>query len=336
MQKKNLTSLDVARIAGVSQSTVSRVLRNQPTVTSKTRAHVLKIIEEQAYLPNAAARSMKTNRSGSIAVVVANLTNPLYPMLLQLLVDCLARHGLRTTVWEVPRDLNASFAAAINESSNDGIIFATANDSAMPFFEAIASKKPVILMNRCLSSNAFDAVISDNRAGGQAAAAYLLAAKRKKIGLISAQSEASTIKEREQGFLAELRKHGKKVSCTRSPYEFQAFNYENGYLAAQQLLELEPDIDSIFCTNDIIAIGALDGARAGGKRIPDDIWIIGYDDIPMAGWDSISLTTVHQPVADMTALVVERLRSRIARPELPPLIARLPNRLVVRRSTAFK
>jgi len=332
--KKNLTSQDIARLAGVSQSTVSRVVRNHPNIKGKTRDHVLEVIRNHGYAPSAAARSMKTNRSGSVAVIVANLTNPLYPSLLHLLVKQLSRHGLRTTVWEMDTDLDDAAAKAIAESDVDGVIFATAVESSLPQHRIIAASKSVVLMNRSVSTPAFDAVVSDNRAGGAMVARYFADAGRQRIGFISGLSQASTIQERERGFINEFERSSRGASFIRSPLRFDAFTYENGYQAIHQLLAIDPDVDSIFCTNDIVAIGALDGARAQGKRIPEDLWVIGYDDIPMAGWDAIGLTTVRQPLASMATMVVERLLLRIAQPEAPTQTTKLPNELIVRETTA--
>ena len=330
---RKLTSLDIARLAGVSQSTVSRVLRQLPNVDDKTREHVLQVIRERRYAPSAAARSMKTNRSGNVAVVVANLDNPLYPALLHHLVEQLAGRELRATVWEPVADLDSATARAIAESAVDGVIFTTAIDAARLQHEAIAASKPVILMNRSLSGRGFDAVVSDNLAGGARVAAYFAAAGRRRIGLISGQSPASTIRERERGFMRELSRHGDAMQCWPSTLQFDLFTYENGYRAARELLARHPDIDALFCSNDIVAIGAQDGARAVGRVIPDDLWVAGYDDIPMAGWDAIGLTTVRQPLESMTSLAVERLCLRIAQPDLPPRTTKLANELIARRST---
>ncbi|NYT36034.1 LacI family transcriptional regulator [Allopusillimonas soli] len=328
---RKLTSQDIARLAGVSQSTVSRVIRRLPNVDDKTREHVLSVIAQHGYAPSAAARSMKTRSNGSVAVVVADLANPLYPTLLHLLVGELAQRGLRTTVWETPGQLDAVTAQAIAESAVDGVIFATAIDATLLHHEAIAVSKPAILMNRSLSTSLFDAVISDNEAGGALVARYFLKAARRRIGLISGHSEASTIKARVAGFLREVERCG-GAALLRSTCEFEDFNYENGYKAGRALLQRHADIDALFCTNDILAIGALDGARSTGRRIPEDMWVVGYDDIPMAGWDAISLTTVRQPLETMTSLAVERLCQRMRDPDLPTRTIRLTNTLVTRRS----
>jgi len=331
--KKNLTSQDIARLAGVSQSTVSRVIRDHPSIKEKTRQHVLRVIREHGYTPSAAARQMKTNRSGAIAVVVANLTNPLYPSLLHFLVNALASQGLRTTVWEMSTELDDATAKTIAESEVDGVIFATAVASSRLQHQTIATRKPVVFINRSLTGQDFDVVVSDNAAGGRTVADYFLAGKRRRIGLLTGASEASTILDRERGFMSRLQDATGTATCTRSPSHFDVFTYENGYQAMRELLDADPGLDAVFCTNDIVAIGALDGARAQGRRIPQDLWIVGYDDIPMAGWDVIGLTTMRQPLPAMAGKAVERLLARINRPDLPAETIELPNQLIVRNTT---
>ena len=331
--KKNLTSQDIALLAGVSQSTVSRVIRNHSSIKNKTREHVLKVIREHGYTPNSAARQMKTNRSGAIAVVVANLTNPLYPSLLHLLVNQLATHGLRTTVWETSIELDDATANAIAQSDVDGVIFATAVSSSQLQHQMIAIRKPVVFLNRSLPDRAYDAVVSDNYGGGQIVAEYFIRAGRQRIGLLTGISQASTILDREKGFIDQLKQVGNHIPLIRPASGFSVFTYENGYRAMQALLTSDPAVDTVFCTNDIIAIGANDGARAYGKRVPDDLWVMGYDDIPMAGWDAIGLTTVRQPLPTMATLVVDRLLRRIEHPETKPETVKLPNELVIRKTT---
>src|SRR5690606_17061560 len=252
--KKNLTSQDIARLAGVSQSTVSRVIRNHPSIKTETREHVLQVIREHGYTPNAAARQMKTNRSGAIAVVLANLTNPLYPSLLHLLVNQLASHGFRTTIWETSSELDDATASAIAESDVDGVIFATAVVSSKPQHQLIASRKPVVFLNRSLPDHTYDAIVSDNYQGGQIVADYFVKGGRRQIGLLTGFSEASTILDREKGFIERLKHVADPIGLVRPPSRFSVFNYENGYEAMQALLNTAPHVDAVFCTNDIIAI----------------------------------------------------------------------------------
>jgi LacI family transcriptional regulator len=297
---------------------------------------VLKVIQEREYLPSAAARQMKTKRSGTVAVVVASLSNPLYPLLLQLLVECLASHGFRTTVWELDGVMDDATVRALAESATDGVIFAAALDESRELLTRVAAEKPIILINRSVGTDLFDTIVSDNYAGGRRVAEYFLAAHREHIGLISAKSSkssrASTIRERERGFMEALGDAVHRPAFTRA--DATDFGYEAGYQAMQALLTDSPGVDSVFCTNDIVAIGALDAAKRCGRSVPDQMWIVGYDDIPMARWECIGLSTVQQPLPAMVKQVVRRLESRIADPVMAPQTFVLPNDLVLRRTTS--
>ncbi|WP_059413653.1 LacI family DNA-binding transcriptional regulator [Cupriavidus basilensis] len=333
---KRLTSIDIARLAGVSQTTVSRVLQDLPSVKPATKARVLKVIQDHEYSPSAAARQMKTRRSGTVAVVVASLSNPLYPLLLQLLVERLASRDFRTTVWEVDGKMDDATVRALAESATDGVIFAAALDESREMLSRVAAEKPIILINRSVGTDLFDTIVSDNHAGGRRVAEYFLSAGRRCIGLISADSgrgsKASTIRERERGFIEGLGGQFNSRAFVRA--DATDFGYEYGLRAMQTLLAERPELDAVFCTNDIVAIGVLDAARRTGKQVPDDLWIVGYDDIPMARWDCISLSTVQQPLPAMVEQVVERLEQRMAAPDLPPHTFVLPNDLVLRRTTS--
>ncbi|HTK01182.1 MAG TPA: LacI family DNA-binding transcriptional regulator [Bordetella sp.] len=333
--KKTLTSRDIAKVAGVSQTTVSRVLQGSPLVQPETRKAVLDVIEQLGYQPSQAARSMRTRRTNTVALVVASLSiNPLYPALLQLMSAALRRNGLYASVWEA-EDFNEDTMLALAATSVDGVIVATAMDAALPFLARIAETRPVVLVNRTVSSDAFDQISSDNVAGAAQVAAYFDGHRRHRIGLITGamgRSHPSPIRDREAGFLAELHRRGIRMDedvIARVPY----FAYQTGFDAAQELLARR-DLDAIFCANDIVAIGALDGARARGRKVPGDVWIVGYDDIPMCAWQAIDLTTVSQPLDAMVEAAVARLCERLAAGSLAPQRVLLPNTLTIRGSSA--
>ncbi|WP_235610754.1 LacI family DNA-binding transcriptional regulator [Bordetella sp. H567] len=333
--KKTLTSRDIAKVAGVSQTTVSRVLQGSPLVQPETRKAVLQVIDQLGYQPSQAARSMRTRRTNTVALVVASLSiNPLYPALLQLMSAALRRNGLYASVWEA-EDSDEDTMRALAATSVDGVIVATAMDAALPLLARIGETRPVVLVNRTVASDAFDQISSDNRAGAAQVAAYFDEHRRHRVGLVTGalgRAHPSPIRDREAGFLAELHRRGIPMNedvIARVPY----FAYQTGFDAARQLLA-RGDLDAIFCANDIVAIGALDGVRAGGARVPDDTWVVGYDDIPMCAWQAIDLTTVRQPLDAMVEAAVARLCERLGTGNLPPRRVVLPNTLVVRGSSA--
>lgn len=323
-----LTSRDVARLAGVSQATVSRVLQNSPLVQPETRQAVLDAIARSGYAPNAAARWMRTRRTDIIALVVANLAvNPLYPAMLQLLSTALRKRGLSASIYE-EEDFSEGTMRVMVESGVDGVIITTATESSLPFLKRIAEHVPLILLHRTVGSKAFDQFSSDNLASGASVASFFDKNGRKRIGLISGYNLPSTLHERELGFIAELARRGlqlKECAIARVP----RFSYAEGAEAAREIIKAY-GVNAIFGVNDIVAIGALDGVRSTGLRVPDDIWVVGHDDVPMAAWDCINLTTVAQSREAMVDAAVARLCARLGNQTLRPTRVVLPYEFIVR------
>nr|WP_314073790.1 LacI family DNA-binding transcriptional regulator [uncultured Roseococcus sp.] len=320
------TSRDVARRAGVSQSTVSRALAGHPGVTGEVRARVQAAARELAYVPNAAARAMRTRSSGNIGVVTARLHNPIYPEMLQLLARELRGAGLRMIVWNSDETDEDAAADAARQGMVDGIIFTSATPASTALYEEIARRLPVVLVNRTVEGWPCDQVESDNRAGGRAVAAHFRAAGRRRLGLLSGPMLPSTIRDREAGFLE---------ACEEAPVTVrtEAFTYKAGVEGMERLLALADRPDAVFCANDVLALGARDAARLAGVEVPRELWLVGYDDIAMAGWTAFDLTTVRQPIEEMVREAVRLLRQRLAGEDFPRQRLRLPAPLVLRGST---
>src|SRR5215217_6804734 len=176
------TSRDVARHAGVSQSTVSRALAGHASVDDALRERVLAAAGELGYRPNEAARAMRTSRSGNVGVVTARLANPLYPELLQVLSRELSGAGMRMVVWDTDDADGGAAVDAARSGGVDGVIFTTATSGSTRLYRAVTERVPVALVNRTVAGWPCDQVESDNRAGGAAVAAYFAAAGRRRIG----------------------------------------------------------------------------------------------------------------------------------------------------------
>lgn len=327
-----VTSHDVARVARVSQATVSRVLRSDPRVRAETRERVLRALAETRYEPNAAARAFRTSRTGSIGVVVARLSYQLYPAMLEAIGAQLARLGRRMVVWDSEHGGEGPAARALRQGIVDGVIL-TAATADSDFLREVPPSLPVVLVNRNVDAYASDQVCSDNLDGGRRVAEYLLACGRRRIALLGGVPRASTIRDREQGFRKALERAGRALP-PHYYYRSETFSHASGELAATRLLELADPPDAIFCVNDVLAMGAMDGARSRGVRVPDDLWIVGYDDIELASWGAYDLTTVRQPMDQMVARAIDLLLARVDDRERPVARACLPNELVIRGSTA--
>jgi LacI family transcriptional regulator len=326
------TSRDIARAAGVSQTTVSRVLQDHPNVKPETRERVLNVLREMRYVPNAMARAMVTKKTGTIGVVVEKITNPFYPELLEALHRELAAANRRVILWNSGEAGEPSAIEAIRQGVVDGVIFTTARAESSALREAVSRETPAVLVNRYIKEIECDWVTTDNVNGGRTVAEYLIGCGHKRIGLISGIPGVSTGGDREVAFRRALDDRGMKLDenlCRSGD-----FSHHSGYKAMLELLKLPEPPSAVFCVNDLTAFGALDAARALNVTVPDDIWVIGSDDIDMASWEAFDLTTVRQPIPEMARVAVDILLRRIADPARPLERYVFSGELIIRGSTA--
>jgi LacI family transcriptional regulator len=303
-----VTSRDVARAAGVSQATVSRALSGPGIVSEATRQRVLAAVAEVGYSPNSTARAMRTGRSRTVGIVVADLANPFYPAMLDALGAAFERLGYRVTVWVTTSSANEAALQAIREGSVDGVVFTTATADSTELRGAVDRGSPIVLVNRSLPDVACDQVGSDNEAGAALIARYLVGHGRTRAGFVGGTPAATTSRARLDGFSRAMRELGHPLDPALIVEG--EYGYEEGRAGMLRLLD-GPPVDAVFCSNDLLALGALDAARGRGVRVPEDLWVVGYDDIAMAAWGSYSLTTVRQDVAATADLAASMLVDRI-------------------------
>ncbi|SDS35403.1 LacI family DNA-binding transcriptional regulator [Microlunatus soli] len=321
-----VTSRDVARAAGVSQATVSRVLTSANPVSAELRERVLAAVDLVGYVPHAAARTMKTGRTGAIGAVVDDLaSNPFYPELLQELSDAFDDLGQRLTVWTAGSRSDAAIRS-LRQGLVDGVVFTTVTPTSTEFASAVDSRLPLVLINRTLDDVDCDQISTDNVAGGALVADRFAAAGRRPA-FIGGPADASTSRQRLTGFRARLTELG--AALPPAPWEIGDYTHDSAYRAMQRIIA-EDAADAVFCANDVVAVGALDAAREVGARVPDDLWIIGYDDIALASWTSIDLSTVRQDARRMARDGARMLLERIRSPSSPVQHVRLEPELVTR------
>ncbi len=328
----SLTSHDVARLAGVSQATVSRVLRDDPGVRAETRERVRKVLAEVNYQPNAAARSFRTHRAGAIGVSVARLSYQIYPAMLELIGARLGSLGQQMVVWDAEFGGDRHASQALRQGGVDGVILTACTQDSSFIRDVCSPLAPVVLINRAVEGYPSDQVTSDNVDGGRRAADYFISCGRRRIAMIGGVQQASPIRDREAGFRHALLQAGRPLA-PRYYERAEGFTHRAGLAAATRLLELQSPPDAIFCANDVLALGAIDGARQRGLDVPGEVWIIGYDDTEMAAWPGFDLTTFRQPLDEMVDCGLEHLFARIEAPERPIAHKVFSNELVIRRST---
>jgi LacI family transcriptional regulator len=295
---------------GVSQSTVSRALRGDPRVRPDTRRRIEAAAERLGYRP-ASVPPPEEASTRTIGVVVADLTNPFFPSLLTPIHDELRLMGYRVVLFAERTDI-PSGQQALNrllDRTLDGVLVTTATlDSRLT--EAMHSRElPVVLLNRYVDGMDVDRVVADNHEGGRLAGRHLLELGHRRIGMIRGPSNTSTSRDRGAGFVEVLAEAGVEVdpALVREGY----YSHQSGYQHARTLLRLDEPPTAIFCGNDIIGFGVVDAARSLGVRVPDDVSIVGFDDVPMASWEVFQLTTVRQPLADMASAAARMLAERI-------------------------
>jgi LacI family transcriptional regulator len=327
-----LTSRDVAKLVGVSQATVSRVLADSPLVSAQTRKRVKEVLEQVGYQPNAAARTMRSQRSGTVGVVVESLTNPFYPELLRALGTELQRCELQMILWDADESPGVNAAVqAIEQRLVDGLLFTTATESSEPFRRALQRGAPLVLVNRTVDGCRCDQVGGDNERRATSIARYFAQHGRDSIAMVGGPAEAETARQRMRGFRAGASEAG--LSLPEDHIVDSDFSHDGGQRAMQRILSVTPTTNAVFCANDVIALGALDAIRTSGRIVPDDVWVVGYDDIAMASWAAFDLTTARQPLAKMARSAVDMLRARIDTPNVPFAYHQFWNELIVRDST---
>ncbi|WP_235779492.1 LacI family DNA-binding transcriptional regulator [Sinomonas notoginsengisoli] len=325
-----MTSRDVAKLAGVSQATVSRLISSPSKLAPSTMAKVRAAMEELGYVPHLGAQSMKTRRSNTVGVVVAELTNPFYSEVLDQLSRELDRAGLRVVIWNAGGGSHVDALKAISEHAVDGVIFTTATEDSLELRAAIEKGSPIVLINRSVEGLECDQVTSDNVSGGVTVADYLVRHGRQRVAFIGGTENAKTSRDRAQGFLGRMAELGHPVP------EHCRFtgNFDHGLSAQimERVLARGDSPEAVFCANDFMAFGVLDALRRAG-RTSCDCWVIGYDDVDMAAWASFSLTTVRQPSRAMASAGVRLLVERLKSPSAPARRVDFPSELIVRGSS---
>lgn len=324
------TSIDVARRAGVSVSAVSRAFTPEGRISKAMRERVLRAAAELDYRPNPLARGLITRRSGMVALLMAEVANPFYPAVLETFARALDERGRRVMLFTPARDepLEALLPQALGYGV-EGVVIASAMLTADMARACEAASVPVILFNRTTESALVSAVCCDNEAGGRAVADLFADGGRRRPAFVRGLAHASTSVQRERGFSARLAERGLPEPQTADGH----FTFDGGLEAVCRLMQAPEPPDAIFAANDIMALGALDGLRRVlGAAVPDDVWVVGFDDIPAAAWPSFDLTTFRQPINRM---VQETLRL-LDNPTTGPSTVLLPGRLIERGSCGHR
>ncbi len=332
--KPGTTAQEVARLAKVSQSAVSRAFTPGASVSEGTRNRVMTAAKALGYRPNALARSLITGRSRIIALVMSYLDNQFYPLVIEKLSQSLQKQGYHVLMFISDGDETDGVLDEILQYQIDGIVMASAMLSAELARQCADVGVPVVLFNRVPDLSAFGrhttcSVTSDNYRGGTMAAELLLARGHRRIAFLAGLEKSSTNLERERGFNDTLQAAGASVYRRAVGH----YSFERAQEATRTLFSGRGKApDAVFVANDHMAIAAMDVLRQElGLRVPQDVSVIGFDDVPQAGWGSYQLTTVVQSVEKMVEATVELLHEQM-REDAQPRNVVIPCHIVERAS----
>lgn len=334
---------DVARVAGVSISTVSNVLRGSKNVSQELREQVQRAARELGYHPNPIASGLKSKSTMSIAVAITDIHRIFFPQVIKGIDEVCTSRGYLVTVCNTNACLSDEQRIIRNLVGNwvDGIILDSVADAGDGDYirglgQHFKGNKaiPCVSLERDFHGWDIDSVIVDNYRGGELAAQHLIECGSRDFVFISSPLTSCVHQERMRGFSETLRAGG--CSLPESHVLFADGSPASGHQVLRDFLQREVRFDGLFASSDQLAIGAIKALREVGLRIPEDVRVIGFDNTFVASFVEPSLTTIHVPKHQMGMRAAELLLQRIANPEGPPSLIRTPVRLIIRNSTDLK
>ncbi len=325
----SVTLKDVAARAGVSRSAVSRTYTEGASVSAKTRDKVERAAKALGYSPNALASSLTTGRTKMIGLVSNNFHNPIFLEVFDRFTQGLQERGLRPLLVNLTNQTEHAAIDMLRQYSVDGVIVAS---STLPESFAMAFQDagmPVVhSFGRHGPNPRVDVLGIDNIEAGRLAAETLIARGYRRVGFLGGPPEATSTIDRARGFLDVLRSVPEidvSVSYARA-YSFEAGRNEMARLLQSDMAE------AYFCGDDVLSIGALSALEGAGRRVPQDVGLLGLNDMQMAGWDNINLTTIRNPIQDIIASSIEQVALAVTEPDRKPK-AHLFKCFVVERGT---
>lgn len=334
---KNVTLDDVAKYAGVSRATVSRVVNNYPHVSERVRQQVRKAIEEMGYNPHMAARWLASNRTGNIGFVIPNslhifFSDPYFPKLTAGIAHTCSENDyiLSLFIFHSPELEKQMIPRLTRGGLVDGIIVQSTDIDDTTLLKINEGKVPFVVAGRPFNLPQANYIDVDNVTGAYNAVAHLLRLGHRQIGTIAGPLNTAVGQDRLKGYRQALLDRG--ISPQENWVAIGDFTEQGGFYAAQHLLRTNSNLSALFVASDVMATGAMRAIREAGKSIPDDIAIVGYDDLPPAQQAVPPLTTIRQPVEPLGRNAVEILLDIIEHGATPPRQIILETELVIRQS----
>jgi LacI family transcriptional regulator len=306
-----VTMADVAREASVSLMTVSRVINNKGDVSPSTRQRVLEIIEQLGYRPSSIARGLVTQRTGTLGLVMPDVANPFFADVARGAEHVAHAEGYNVFLCNTDEHPGREVAVlqSLEEKRVDGIVLCSSRLDDSQLRTLLDRHPAVVLVNRRMEGESVGRVLIDDQAGGRAATQHLLRAGHRAVGFLAGPPTSRSGRQRAKGYRAALAAAG----LPYNPVWVQHCSpiVEGGYETARQWLTACPELTALFCYNDLVAVGALQACAELGRQVPDDLAVVGYDDIPLAALVTPPLTTCRVPRYEMGAQAMRLLLNQI-------------------------
>jgi len=302
---------DVAREAGVSLMTVSRVINNKGDVSPTTRQHVLEVVEQLGYRPSGIARGLATHRTGTLGLVVIDVANPFFADVARGAEQQAYAEGYNVFLCNTDEDPLREVAVlqSLEEKRVDGVVLCSSRLDESELQAALAPHPAAVLVNRRLEGNGAGSVLIDDETGGWMATQHLLHVGHQAIGFLAGPPASHSGRERAKGYRAALAAAGLSYNPTWTSHCSPVV--QGGQETAGELLTTYPELTALFCYNDLVAVGALRACADLGRRVPDDLAIVGFDDISLAALVTPPLTTCRVPRHELGAQAMQLLLNQI-------------------------
>lgn len=329
LRKGSVTSIDVARLARVSQSAVSRSFTAGASVSDDTRRRVMAAAVELGYRPNAIARTLTTRRSRIVAVVVSNLHNQFYPLVLETLSKRLQEEGYHVLLFITDNEAADELLMDLLGYQVDGIVMASTTLSSGLAAQIADARIPIVMFNRTSRAGSISTVSSDNYNGGRLVGHFLAGGRHRRIAYLAGTEDSSTNLDRERGLVDGLAQRGLRLAMRA----VGDYDFARAADATRELFLTKHPPDAVFVASDHMAFAVMDTLRIElGLRVPEDVSVVGFDNAPQAAWGAYQLTTVEQSAGPMIEATVAMLMRQLEDDAVSRDHVVVPVRLVVRRS----
>jgi DNA-binding LacI/PurR family transcriptional regulator len=323
---------DVAKHAGVSPATVSRVLNNYPYIRDEVRQRVLRAIADLGYEPNRVAQRLRSANSRSIGMMVTDVTNPFTSTIMAIIEATFFEKGFTVlmcnTTANIQKELD--YLSMLENEEVDGLAIVPTSENVPRIARLAEDGMPIVVIDRRMKSNHLDVVLADNVAGARSAVEHLIQSGHRRIGHIGGPLRSTSGRERYEGYMQAMQ----SADITPPPDWVRMGDhlYEGGYEHTVDLLKTSPELTALFVENNMMSLGAMNALHDHGVRIPQDMSIIGFDDMPWSKALNPPMTVVAQPTIEIGQTAARLLMERIEQPDLPNRTEVLPTSLIIRAS----